>query len=537
MGIRGKAGLIISLLCVLIFGPLMSSASSDSKSSLTGVVRGEEGRPLFGVVVCLSDGRGSEVVGLTDREGKYRFSDLHPGAYLLGLELWDLPEVRELKLVEVGAGQEVVIDFTLPGVYPVERNGVEVGWVFRGGKRDIFRQRNLAPGVGEEVDGSWFIPLRGVQLLSSMVLGEGIGVPPMEQRVVVELGEGAEERWSVVAELVERGLRWWRAEGSYRWQAAERHQVELGLSYRDHYVNCGDGGELSWWGSLFARERWQVEEPLVVSLGLRYDRYSYWEGEGFLSPQLEVSYQPAARARIAGSVAYQARGVGSGPLEVRESLLAGRMLAVERALTYRVGLEYGEGGSYKMGVAAYWDEVQDHLLNLYLPSDPQERVLVWNVGDALLSGIEVGLSKRFSSFLQGSLAYSYEEAFPLSRGRFLLPTGGLKGEVLSYGQAHDLTTTLQALIAPSGTRLMATYRTQFGYLEGEEESKRLGSLSSFDLQLRQGLPLLWEGTVRGEFYLLLKNLLDERAVSLFNLRESNPLGFPRRISTGLSFIF
>jgi len=52
------------------------------------------------------------------------------------------------------------------------------------------------------------------------------------------------------------------------------------------------------------------------------------------------------------------------------------------------------------------------------------------------------------------------------------------------------------------------------------------------------LPLWWEeGAVRGEFYLLLKNLLDERAVSRFNLREPNPLGFPRRIYTGLSFIF
>ena len=534
MKVSSKITISLLLISFLFLPQLLA----DDFASLTGVVRGEGGQPLFGVLVHLSDSSSSEVVGLTDRWGKYSFHGLPAGSYIVELELWGLPGVRQVKLVEVGAGDEVVVDFTLPGVYPLQRKGVEVGWVFRGGKRDIFRQRDGVPAVDEGSDDYWFIPLRGVQLLTSVVLAEGMGGAPLvERRASVELGEGAGERWSVMAELVERGLRWWRAEGSYRWKAAERHEVELGLSYRDHYVSMGDGGELSWWGSLFARESWQVEEPLVVSLGLRYDRYGYWDEDGFLSPELEVSYQPVARARIAGSVTYQARGIGSGASEVRESLLLGRMLEVERALCYRVGLEYGEGESYQMGIAAYWDEIDDHLLNLYLPSECRERVLVWNVGDALLRGIEVDLSKSFSSFLRGSLAYSYGEALPVCRGEFLLPTGGWPGEALSYGQAHDLTTTLQALIEPTGTQLMASYRMQLGYLEGERETRRLGSLSSFDLQLRQGFPLPWEGDARGEFYLRLKNLLDDRDVSLFNLRESHPLGFPRRITTGLYFIF
>ena len=527
--------LVVSLL--LISSLFLPQLLADDFASLTGVVRGEGGRALFGVLVYLSDGRGSQVVGLTDRGGSYSFRNLHPGVYLVELELWDFPEAGQAKLVEVGADDEVVVDFTLPGVYPLKRKGVEVGWVFRGGKRDIFRHRDTALDGGEGGDGYWFIPLREVQLLTSVVVGEGAGASPVERKAVVELGEGAEQRWSVMAEMVERGLRWWRARGSYRWKAAEGHEVELGLSYRDHYVSCGEGEELSWWGSLFARESWQVEEPLMVNVGVRYDRYGYWEGEGFLSPQVEVSYQPVSRTKIAGSVSYKARGIGSGALEVRESQLMGRMLAVERALCYRVGVEYGEGGSYRMGIVAYWDEIEDHLLNLYLPSDRRGRVLVWNAGDALLRGFEVGLSKRLSHFLQGSLAYSYGEALPHSRGEFLLPTVGFQGEVLSYGQAHDLTTTLQALIEPIGTRLMATYRMQLGYMDGGSELRRLGSLSSFDLQVRQRFSLPGEGVARGEFYLLLKNLLDDRTVSFFNLRELNPLGFPRKITAGLSILF
>ena len=528
--------LIFTLL--LISSLFLPQLSADNSASLKGIVRGEGERPLFGVLVYLSNGRGSQVVGLTDRRGSYSFRNLPPGVYLVVLELLGFPQVAQAKLVEVSAGNELVVDFTLPGVYPLKRKGVEVGWVFRGGKRDIFRQRDTALSRGDSGDGYWFIPLREVQLLTSVVVGEGAGASPVESKAMVELGEGAEQKWSVMAEMVERDLRWWRARGSYRWKAAERHEVELGLSYRDHYVSRGEGEELSWWGSLFARESWQVEEPLVVNVGVRYDRYGYWEGEGFVSPQVEVSYQPVSRARIAGSVSYKARGIGSGALEVRESQLLGRMRAVERALCYRVGLEYGEGGSYRMGIAAYWDEIDDHLLNLYLPSDLRGRVLVWNAGDALLRGFEVGLSTRLSPFLQGSLAYSYGEALPLSRGEFLLPRVGYQGEVLSYyGQAHDLTTTLQALIEPIGTRLMATYRMQLGHVEGGSELRRLGSLSSFDLQVRKGFSLPWEGDARGEFYLLLKNLLDERAVSFFNLRELNPLGFPRKISTGLFFIF
>ena len=527
--------LIFSLF--LVFSLFLPQLSADEFASLTGVVRGEEGKPLFGVLIYLSDDRGNQVVGLTDRGGRYCFNGLGAGSYLVELELWGLPEVGQTKRVEVPAGDEVVVDFTLAGVYPLERRGVEVGWVFRGGQRDIFRQRDLAPAVADGSEGSWFIPLRGVQLLTSVVLDENGEATPVERRAIVELGEGAEPSWSVMAELVERDLRWWRAKGSYRWQAAKRHQVELGMSYRDHYVSCGDVGELSWWGSLFARESWQVEEPLVVSLGLRYDRYDYGEGDGFLSPQIEVSYQLVSRAKIAGSVGYQARGIGSGPLEVRESLLVGRMLTVERALCYRLGLEYGEDGSYRMGIAAYWNEIDDHLLNLYLPTERQGRVLVWNVGEALLRGVKVDLSKRFSPFLQGRVAYSYGEALPLSREEFLVPAAGLPGEMLSYGQAHDLTTSLQALIEPTGTRLMATYRMQLGHLEGDSETRKLGSLSSFDLQLRQGFPLPWQSVAQGEFFLLLKNLLDERAISLFNLREPNPLGFPRRITAGLSILF
>ncbi|MDH5715373.1 MAG: carboxypeptidase-like regulatory domain-containing protein, partial [Candidatus Aminicenantes bacterium] len=208
---------------------------ADDFASLTGIVRGEGGLPLFGVLVYLSDGRGSQVVGLTDRRGSYSFNKLHPGIYLMELELLDFPQVAQAKLVEVSAGNEVVVDFTLPGVYPLKRKGVEVGWVFRGGKRDIFRQRDTALSGGESGNDYWFIPLREVQLLTSVVVGEGAGASPVESKAMVELGQGAEQRWSVMAEMVERDLRWWRARGSYRWKAAERHEVEFGLSYRDHY--------------------------------------------------------------------------------------------------------------------------------------------------------------------------------------------------------------------------------------------------------------------------------------------------------------
>ncbi|MDH5406815.1 MAG: carboxypeptidase-like regulatory domain-containing protein, partial [Candidatus Aminicenantes bacterium] len=100
MKIKAKILLIESLLCLLIVALLLNPALASENSSLTGIVRGEGGLPLFGVLVYLSDGRGNQVVGLTDRGGSYSFNKLHPGIYLMELELLDFPQVAQAKLVE-----------------------------------------------------------------------------------------------------------------------------------------------------------------------------------------------------------------------------------------------------------------------------------------------------------------------------------------------------------------------------------------------------------------------------------------------------
>lgn len=77
---------------------------------------------------------------------------------------------------------------------------------------------------------------------------------------------------------------WWGLEWMASWHPTEAHTVRLGLEYRDLFTkkqdNYDDTGvylkedRSSRIGALFTQQEWRLAPPLLLSAGLRYDRYS-----------------------------------------------------------------------------------------------------------------------------------------------------------------------------------------------------------------------------------------------------------------------
>jgi hypothetical protein len=81
----------LALACALVLGPAMGSLlAADAPARLEGLVLAADGRPAEGHAVLLVDDAGQvSARAKSDEGGLYRFAEVEPGRYGLGLELPD----------------------------------------------------------------------------------------------------------------------------------------------------------------------------------------------------------------------------------------------------------------------------------------------------------------------------------------------------------------------------------------------------------------------------------------------------------------
>jgi len=209
--------------------------------------------------------------------------------------------------------------------------------------------------------------------------------------------------------------------------AAGDHDLTGGVEYRNDSVNSAYLADPAMWqpwawdpdiGSftekgelvgLYAQDRWQVFDRLLLSFGARYDYYehdlvtygggTHSDGVSFnLGADFEIA--PGLTANAGYAEAFRGKEIGDAfTLEHRPGrLILQPGLQPETVGNFEAGLAYDRGGFFA-SAAYYRMEIENVVLDqLYRGPAPQDGVYYENVGEFRSEGFELRAGYRFGPF-------------------------------------------------------------------------------------------------------------------------------------------
>jgi len=378
---------------------------------------------------------------------------------------------------------------------------------------------------------------------------------------------GSDADWTVRGALTQADITAWVLAGSYSTRAAERHRYDVGLSYSTQRYDGGnplalrdvaDGSRNV--GTVYGFDSVDLTPALAVTYGGRYARYDYLEHPGLFSPRFELTMTPADGVRIDAILSRRAHAPGaeeflppldSGlwlpPQRTFSSIEQGRPFAAERTTHAAVEVARDFADS-TIAVGVFSQHVDGQLVTVFgadLPDQPSAKVghyVVGNAGDVTALGWMVALRTSLAQRVHGSLGYSLANAQ-------LTPADDLQYVVLLAPSAvrpeperiHDLTTTIEADVPETSTRVLMLYRVSNGFARpsgiGIEGGERPGFDGRFDVQVRQSLPFLNFTSAKWEMLVAVRNFFRETAADQSVYDELLVVRPPKRLVGGVTVNF
>jgi outer membrane receptor protein involved in Fe transport len=272
---------------------------------------------------------------------------------------------------------------------------------------------------------------------------------------------------------------------------------------------------------------------------LKYDHYNYVKSGDYLSPQVEIVYEPSQWAKMRGSFEITTINPESVYSDFNEipSYMKGEAKP-ERAKKYELNLEGGLGGGYVMTFTAFYSDFENKQLVYNKPSGQDIGRYLYNAGDSVVKGLSFDIKKDVGSWLSGSLSYSYNKAIILDTKRLSLLFDNLDQIQSLLGEeiAHELTTRLDAEIDSTKTSVSAIYKVIIGSLGDDEAASGMVDVQRLDVKIIQKLPFLAFTGTDWEIHLNVRNLLDNYGLDYF-LSDEDLSGARRKISGGVSIHF
>ncbi len=536
---------------------------------LQGRVYDSRGLPLLGafVAVIALGADQPEAIVVTDERGQFRVADLREGVYSLLVG----------SLGFVGAVvQGVSVPSAAPLTLQLERANerelsaldgpLDLSWALRSRERDVLRQRDatLVSDTGGEVagpQGRWgSVP--GRSSVAGAVAGEFrlwsfTRTGDRETVGVTSLSLSNGDTWSVTAHLGNTGAVW--AAGEMQRGLGAGHTLHVGFGYvggrfdapvsPDARVAAGErieperDGRV---GRVAAYDEWRVLQPLRIRYGVEYQHENYLADTNLLSPSLEVAYEPDADTQIVTGVSYTEQGLDlareSTGFEIM-SLLGYSNLRIadtqqmlpQRSWRYQLAVQR-QIGDARVRVKAYYDDVTDELLGVYVSGDGGVGdYLLFNLGSSVTRGFEFGVAAHFLDAFSGELVYAFRDReSPVD-----VPSADALGDVdvagLRFDRTHEVKASVAAELAPSHTRLTAVYNWRQG-VPVVRDGQIFSEYGRIDLRVRQLLPFRaldteWSAMVQ------IRNLLGPEYDGLYDVSLAELLGLTRGIAGGLAVRF
>ena len=540
-----------SLLLAIGLGGRVFAADSGS---LVGWVADTRGTPVPGAVVSLfGKGLGGPgLVTLSDSAGRFFLSSLPPGVYVLrALDRDHHPApARE---VEVRPNEEAAFSVSLSPLLASERVAArtrELEWLLRHKSRSVLESEspqvvpeNVAVAPAELATLPWLSELGGSLELAATPASLGVATdstaldPTPASAGVVRLGGRLADRgrWNVAGLMNDGQGRAWKTAAEFAMAAGSGHEIQSGGGYGSQPVRPGLAGlndatpDTRGVGALFAQDRWDVGR-VTTSVGLTYTFVGYVTDPNHMDPSASLEMRAADGLLLHAAVSRRTVLPSGDPLTL--STLAwspsmafaavDRDLRSERLCRYELGAARSLG-STSLSAFLFHELEEDPLLNAF--GGDAHVLRISNAADLKAQGVGVTVSRRFGRAGQASVTYTYGRGSQSG-------TGVAPILLVEPADFQDISMQFETFVRRSDTRLRAFYR--LNTLPTDPD----GAINSrFDVQLRQGLPLLDELTrVDWELLISYRNLFYDgsEAGTLDELLVQNP---PKRIVGGIAVRF
>jgi hypothetical protein len=372
---------------------------------------------------------------------------------------------------------------------------------------------------------------------------------------------GSQGDWTVRGAMSASALASWVVLGEYTARDDQAHAFSVGISYSSQPAAAGAdlappslNERVRSVGGMYGFDRWHVSSALELDYGVRLDRYDYVAGSEFLSPRLglrlrllpetHVTMQASQRVIAPGADEFlppPSAGPWLPPERTFSPLLPGAFFQAERVRNIDIGIEQQVGrgpNAPAIGVRRFQTAAQDQVATLF-GLDSESNVghyYVATPGSLSSDGWIVRVSGRLGPRVEGTVDYTTSQA-QWTAGPDAFAIAALAPSVvrLSRERLHDITTSINATIPETATKVLMAYRLNTGFSTADSMLPVAGG--RFDLELRQALPLRPTRASRTELVVVVRNLFRDLgdAGSLYD--ELLTVAPPMRIMGGVQVKF
>ena len=476
------------------------------------------------------------------------------------------------------------------GVEGVPHGHTEKTWRLRRARRSVLKEETdgLQPArVGELITpvtlttGLWLaassvsasgdlrggFPLSGqFHLLTRATLDSPTGLWSTDvlpgQIAHVALGAPAGEGgWGVRGAVMAGDSGSWVLAGSYVKQTSPAHSIRLEMSYsKQHHaggnvavplsVGSRDPDPSREAGSLRADGTWAPMRPVTVGYGASMVHYGYLEDGRLFSPRVQVTVEPFDRTRVRLAVSQNmlapgaeeflppSSGVWLPPERTFAPLSPFDPLRVERTRHVEVTLGREVGRTSTVWLRRFYQVVHDQMITMfgvepYGPAPLADHYYLTSASGVNVEGWGVSFSHELAGRVHGTVDYSVSRAqwAPwIAAGLTPQTIGAFRTGAEKF---HDVTTSVEAEIPETATRVFVLYRVNTAFARAEVESLRSGLAGRFALRVKQTLPFTPFGGSDWEVLVDVRSLFRERVAGASAYDELLVVNPPKQFVGGL----
>ena len=314
------------------------------------------------------------------------------------------------------------------------------------------------------------------QLLSDASVARGVAY--------VSIGAAAGQRgdWSVQGAMTQGDVSSWLFAGSFLARKEAVHRYEAGMAYAAQrytgtnpasLASVAEGTRTA--GAVFAFDTWTLSRRATLVYGGRVARYGYID-KALFSPRARLDIDASDHLRVSVGAAWRAEAPGAEefvPSSVSETWLppertfaplVGTRFRPERTHTYELAIAQDLGTEAVLGLRTFYQRTEDQVATLFgLGLAPAvgdlDHYSVSSAGDFVARGWTVSISRVVARRVRGSIDYTVTTAeWGPSPDAAALAEFAPSAVRFGDERHHDLTTSLQADIPVTDTRVFALYR-------------------------------------------------------------------------------
>lgn len=374
---------------------------------------------------------------------------------------------------------------------------------------------------------------------------------------------GANGDWTMRGTVTQGDLASWILAGSYVRRRPAAHAYEAGVSYGMQRYLGGNPEALAAMrdgsrnvGSMYAVDNWTLTERLSVGYGAKYARYDYLADRGLLSPRVTVTVRPSSRDSLTLRATVLHREIAPGaeeflppsvglwlPPERTFSQVSRAAFLPERHDQIEVGVEREWAGHVIVGVRAFTERVEDQVVTLFgvaigdTPADVGH-YQVGSAGDFGARGWGLTVSRSVGDHIRASVDYTQAQTNWRRRSPDAESLAVLAASVIrSDERIHDLTASLQSIVAPTSTRVLMVYKLNTAFSTSALGEAVGAPAARFDVQVNQALPFLNFTSAQWEMLVAVSNLFKEDLFESSVYDELLVVRPPKRVLGGVTVRF